>query len=176
MFAAWQKPASAMQQPAAKHQPLAAMQQPATKKHPQAVMQQSATMQPISFDESPIFKRNSSAESPNLEDTANNDNGHIDFNVNSSMPSIINLATTGLRRSPRIAAKEPEKIHSSLSCNAVMKSFCVFGVAMTSMWTLGESSLYCHTQKPQAFMQQRHQVKSIQCAVKILIIRVKCIY
>ena len=31
-------------------------------------------MQPISSAESPIFKRNSSAESPNLEDTANNDN------------------------------------------------------------------------------------------------------
>ena len=74
------------------------MQQPATKQQPQAVMQQPAAMQPISLAESPIFKRNSSAESPNLEDTANNDNGHIDFNDNSSMPSIINLATTGLRR------------------------------------------------------------------------------
>ena len=28
-----------------------------------------------------------------------------------------------------------------------MKCFCVFGVAMTSLWTLGESSLYCQTQK-----------------------------
>ena len=35
-------------------------------------------------------------ESPILEDTANNDNGHINFDDNSSMPSIINLATTGL--------------------------------------------------------------------------------
>ena len=96
-------------------------------------MQQSAAMQPISSAESPIFKRNSSAESPNLEDTANNDNGHIKFNDNSSMPSIINLATTGLRRSPRIAKKESEKNHSSLSCNTIMKCFCVFGVAMTSL-------------------------------------------
>ena len=140
-----QQPASAMQQTAAKHQPMAAMQQPATKYQPQAVMQQSAAMQPISSAGSPIFKRNASAESPNLEDTANNDNDHIDFNDNSSMHSIINLATTGLRRSPRIAAKESEKIHSSLSCNTIMKCFCVFGVAMTSLWTPGESSLYFQT-------------------------------
>ena len=72
-------------------------------------MQLSAAMQPISLAESPIFKQNSSDESPNLEDTANNDNGHIDFNNNSSMPSIIKLATTGLIRSPCIAAKESEK-------------------------------------------------------------------
>ena len=103
--AAMQQPAAAMQKPAAKQHPLAAMQQPATKQNSQSVMQQSAAMQPISLAESPIFKRNSSAESPNLEDTANNDNGLIDFNDNSSMPSIINLATTGLQRSPRIAAK-----------------------------------------------------------------------
>ena len=103
--AAMQKPAAAMQQPAAKQQPLVAMQQPATKKQPKSVMQKSAAMQPISSAESPIFKWNSSAESPDLEDTANNDNGHIDFNYNSSIPSIINLATTGLRRSPRITAK-----------------------------------------------------------------------
>ena len=94
--AAMHQPASAMHQTAAKQQPLASMQQPATKQKPQAVMQQSAAMQPISSAESPIFKRNSSAESPNLEDTANNDNGHIEFNDNSIMPSIINLATTGL--------------------------------------------------------------------------------
>ena len=108
-------------------------------------MQKPAAMQPFSSAESPIFKRNSSAESPNLEDTANNDNGHIDFNNNSSMPSIIDLATSGLRRSPRIAAKESEKNHSSLLCNTIMKCFCVFGVAMTSLWTPGESSLYCRT-------------------------------
>ena len=82
-----------------------------------------------------------------MEDTANNDNGHIDFNGNSSMPSIINLATTGLRQSPRISAKESEKTHSILSCNTIMKCFCVFGVATTSLWTPGESSLYCQTQK-----------------------------
>ena len=104
-----QQPAAAMQQPAAKHQPLAAMQQPATTQKPQIFMQQPADMQPITSAESPILKRNSSAESPNLEDTATNDNGHINFNKNSSMPSIINLATTGLRRSRRIAAKESEK-------------------------------------------------------------------
>ena len=94
-----------MQQPAAKQQPLDAMQQPATTQQPQAVMQQPASMQTISLADSPIFKRNTSAESPNLEDTANNDNGHIDFNDNSSMPSIINLETTGLQWSPHIAAK-----------------------------------------------------------------------
>ena len=94
---AMQKPAAAMQQPATKQQPLSAMQQPATTQKPQAFMQQPAAMQPISSAESPIFKRNSSAESPNLEDTANNDNGHIDFDDNSSMPSIIDLATAGLR-------------------------------------------------------------------------------
>ena len=84
--AAMQKPAAAMQQPASKQQPLAAMQQPATTQQPQAVMQQPAAMQPISSAESPILKQNYSAESPNLEDTANNDNGHIDFNDHSSMP------------------------------------------------------------------------------------------
>ena len=66
-------------------------------------------MQPFSLAESPIFKRKVSSESPNLEDTANNDDVHIDFNNNSSMPSIINLATTGLQRSPSIATKESEK-------------------------------------------------------------------
>ena len=138
--AAMQQPASSMQQPAAKQQPLASMQQPATKQQPQAGMQQSAAMQPIYSAEFPIFKQNSSAESPNLEDTANNDHGHIDVNDNSSMLSIINLATTGLWRLPRIAAKESEKINSSLSCNAIMKCFCFFGVAMTSLWTPGEFS------------------------------------
>ena len=103
--AAKQQPAAAIQQPVAKQQPLAAMQQPATKQQPQAVMQQSAAMQPISLAGSPIFKRNSSAESPNLKDTSNNDNGYIDLNENSSMPSIIDLATVGLRQLPRIAAK-----------------------------------------------------------------------
>ena len=100
------------------------MQQPATTHQPQAVMQQPAVMQPFSSAESPIFKQNSSAESPNFEDTANNDNCHIDFIEDSSMPSIIDLANSGLRRSPRIAAKESEKIHSSLSCNTIMKCFC----------------------------------------------------
>ena len=140
-----QQPAASMQQPATKQQPLAAMQQPDNTQHPPSVMQQPSAMHPFSSAESPIFQQNSLAESPNLEDTANNDNGHIDFNGNSSMPSIINLATTGLRRSPRIAAKESEKNNSSLSCNIIMKCFCVFGVAMTSLWTPGESSLYCKT-------------------------------
>ena len=72
---------------------------------PQAVMQQPAAMEPFSSAEFPIFKQNSSAESPNLENTANSDNGHIDFNDNSSMPSIIDLATSGLRLSPCIAEK-----------------------------------------------------------------------
>ena len=83
----------------------AAMQQPATTQQSQAFMQQPAAMQPFFSAESPIFKQNSSAESPNLEDTANNDNGHICFNKSSSMPSIIDLATTGLQRSNRIDAK-----------------------------------------------------------------------
>ena len=108
-----QQPSTAVQQPAAKQQPLASIQQPATTQQPQAVMQQPSTMQPFSLAESPIFKRNSSAESPNLEDTANNDNGHIDFNNDSSMPSIIDLATAVLRQSPRISAKESENNHSA---------------------------------------------------------------
>ena len=82
-----------------------------------------------------------------MEDTANNDNGHIDFNDDSSIPSIIDLATDGLRRSPRISAKKSEKNHYILSCNTIMKCFCVFGVTMASLWTPGESSLYCRTQK-----------------------------
>ena len=87
-----------MQQPsAAMQQPVAAMHKPAAKQHPLASMQQLATtQQPLSLDESPIFQRNSSAESPNLEDTANNDNCHIDFYEYSSMPSSIDLATAGL--------------------------------------------------------------------------------
>ena len=56
------------------------MQQPDTTQQPQIFMQQLAAMQPTSLAESPIFKRNYSAESPNLEDAANNDNSHIDFN------------------------------------------------------------------------------------------------
>ena len=102
-------------------------------------MKQPAAMQTFSTAESSIFKRNSSAESPNLEDTANNDNVHIDFTNNSSMPSIIDLETSGLQRSPHIAAKESEKKHSILSCNTIMNCFCVFGVAMASLWTPGES-------------------------------------
>ena len=103
--AAMQQPAAAMHQPAAKQQPLADMQQPATTQQPQAVMQQPAAMQLFSLAESPIFKRNSSSESPNLEETANNDNGHINLNNNSSIPSIIDLETTGLRRLPHIYEK-----------------------------------------------------------------------
>ena len=71
------------------------MQQPDAKQKPLATMQQLAAMQPLSLAESPIFQRNSSAESPNLEDADNNGNGHTDFNNNSSMPSIIDLSTTG---------------------------------------------------------------------------------
>ena len=81
-----QHTSAAMQQLAAKQQPLATMQQPATAQQPQAIMQQPAAMQTFSSAESPIFKQNYSAESPNLEDTANNDNGHIDLSKNSSMP------------------------------------------------------------------------------------------
>ena len=142
-----QQTSAAMQQPASKIQPLDAMQRPATTHQPQAVMQQQAAMHSFSSAESTIFKRNSSAESPILEDNANNDNGHIDFNNNLSIPSIIDLSTSELRRSPRFAAKESEKNHSSLSCNTTMKCFCVFGVTMTSLRTPGESSLYCQTQK-----------------------------
>ena len=140
MAATHQTPA-VMQQPAVKQQPLASMQQPATKQQP------SAAMQPLSLAESPIFQWNYSAESSNLEDTANNDNCHIDFNKDLSIHSIIYLATSGLRRSPRISEKESDKNHYVLSCNTIMKCFCVFGVAMASLWTPGESSLYCRTQK-----------------------------
>ena len=76
---------------------------------PQAVMQQPAAMQPFSLAESPIFKRNSSAESHKLEDTANIDNVHINFNDDSSMPSIIDQATAVLQRSSRIPAKKTRK-------------------------------------------------------------------
>ena len=69
-----------MQKPASKKQPLSDMQQPAVTQQPQAAMQQPAAMQLFCSAESPIFKRNYSAESPNLEDAANNDNSHIDFN------------------------------------------------------------------------------------------------
>ena len=106
---AMQQPTAAMHQPDAKYQPLAAMQQPATTQQTQDVMQQPAAMQPFSSAEYPIFKQTSSAESPNLMDTANDDNCHIDFNDNSSMPSIFDLATARLQRSPRIAAKESVK-------------------------------------------------------------------
>ena len=93
--AAMQQLAAAMQQPAAKQQPLCAIQQPATTQQPQAFMQQPAAMQPFSLAKSPIFKQNSSYQSPNLQDTANIDNGQIEFNKNSSMPPIIDLATAG---------------------------------------------------------------------------------
>ena len=81
-----QHPPAAMQQPAAKQQPLGSMQQPATTQQPPAAMQQHAAMQPLYLAESPIFQQNSSAESPNLEYTANNDNFHIEFNEDSSIP------------------------------------------------------------------------------------------
>ena len=79
-------------------------------------------------------------EEANLEDTANDDNCHIDFHVDSSMPSIIDLATAGLRQSPRIAIKQSDKNHSSLSCNTIMKCFCVFlysnGITVNTMGKL----------------------------------------
>ena len=49
-------------------------------------------------------------EDANLEDTANDDNCHVDFKVDSSMPSIIDLATAGLQQLTRIAIKQSEKI------------------------------------------------------------------
>ena len=104
------QPASDMQQTAAKQQSLAAMQQPDTTQQSSAAIQQPASMQPLSLDESPILQLNYSAESPNLEDTANNDNCHIEFNKYSSMPSIIDPATSGLRKSPCIAEKNQTKI------------------------------------------------------------------
>ena len=104
------QPPTAMQQPDSKQQPLAAIHKPATTQQPSAAMQQPAAMQPLSLAESPIFQQNDSAESPNLEDTANNDNCHIDFNKDSRIPSIIDLAADVLRRSPCISAKESEKI------------------------------------------------------------------
>ena len=40
-----------------------------------------------------------------------------------------------------------QKNNSSLSCNTIMKCFCVFCVVMASLWTPGKISLYCQTQK-----------------------------
>ena len=70
----------------------------------------------------------------------------IDFGNESGMPPIVDLATAGLRRLPRIAAKQSGKNHSGSSCNTVMKCFCVFGIALASLWTPGESSLHCRAQ------------------------------
>ena len=85
-----------MQIPAVKPQPLADMQQPATTQQTSAAMQQLAAMQPLSSDESPIFQRNYSSEFPNLEDTDNNDNCHIDFNEDSSMYFFLFFFVSGL--------------------------------------------------------------------------------
>ena len=46
---------------------------------------------------------------PGLEDTDHNDLRHVDFYEDSSMPLIVDLATTGLRRSARLYGKPPNK-------------------------------------------------------------------
>ena len=47
--------------------------------------------------------------------TATHANPTIDFSTKSGMPSIVDLATAGLRRLPRIASKQSEMNHSGLS-------------------------------------------------------------
>ena len=46
---------------------------------------------------------------PGLEDTDHNDFRHLYFDEDSSMPPIVDLVTTGLRRSARLYGKPPNK-------------------------------------------------------------------
>ena len=46
---------------------------------------------------------------PGLEETDHNDFRHIDFDRDSSMPLIVDIATAGLKRSARISGKPLKK-------------------------------------------------------------------
>ena len=61
------------------------------------------------------------------------------------MPSIIDLDTAGLQRSAHISGKPPNK-SNILSCKTMMKFFCVYGIALASLWPPRESSLHYRAQ------------------------------
>ena len=66
---------------------------------------------------------------PGLEETDHNDFNYVDFDEDSSMLPISDLATAGLQRLARIYGKPPNK-STVLSCKTIMKCFCVYGIAI----------------------------------------------
>ena len=69
------------------------------------------------------------------------------INMDSDMPPIVDLATAGLRRSPRLAAQNADSSYSSwFTCNTIMKCVCVFGVVLASAWSPSPSKLHSNAQ------------------------------
>ena len=61
------------------------------------------------------------------------------------MPLIVNLETAGLLRLDFISGKPPNK-STVLSCKTIMKCFCVYGIALSSLWQPRESSMQSQAQ------------------------------
>ena len=71
--------------------------------------------------------------SPGLKETNQNDFLHVDFEEDSSIPLIADRATAGLLRSTRLNGKPPNK-STVFSYKIIMKCFCVYGIALASLW------------------------------------------
>ena len=82
---------------------------------------------------------------PGLEETYHNDFCHVDFDEDSSMPLIVDLATAGLQISARLSGKPPKK-STVLSCKCFMKCFCVYAINLALLWSPRESSLHSRAQ------------------------------
>ena len=75
---------------------------------------------------------------PGLEENDHNDFRHVDFDEYSSMTPIVDLDAAGLRRLARLYGKPPNK-STFLSCKIIIKCFCVYGIALVSLWSPRES-------------------------------------
>ena len=82
---------------------------------------------------------------PGLEETDHNNFCHVDFDEYSSMPPIVDIATSGLQISARLAGKLPNK-SPRLSCKTIMKCLCVYGIPLASLWLPREISLHSRAQ------------------------------
>ena len=82
---------------------------------------------------------------PGLEENDHNDFCRVDFDEDSSMPLIVDLATVGLRILARLAVKPPNK-STALSCKTIMKYFCIYGIDLDSLWLPRESYFYSRAQ------------------------------
>ena len=78
---------------------------------------------------------------PDLEETDHDAFCHVDCDEDSSMPPIVDLATSGLQILAHIYGKPPKK-STVLSCKTIMKCFCVYVISLALLWLTRKSYLH----------------------------------